>query len=342
MSFVVIFLLFSISFICSSSSIWTFWIGLEMFNFFLIPWLSEGVSQMKSVKVFFYFTIQTLASGFFVLGGVNCSISTLFYSLAIIGLVIKLGMFPSHLWVLYVVENMAWKKFSFFMTLGKLGSLFVMSYLQPMIYFSYPLLSGVLVPMTSLNSHSLRKMLSLSSISHMSWLMMCLMLSKPLMVVYVSIYWLIFISSCIYIFNTPSAVTLKDLKVFKRVGLLEVFVLLNLMGFPPFLGFFPKVFTLKAMVNEGLFVEAVLMSISALLPFFFYLKMILLYTTLVNKLNVSFSIPNYMTYSLEKTFIIVISILFIGLETWVVMCMSFINPSLGILFKSKLDKLKDF
>nr|YP_010890505.1 NADH dehydrogenase subunit 2 [Colpocephalum eucarenum]WIM51511.1 NADH dehydrogenase subunit 2 [Colpocephalum eucarenum] len=306
MSMYLIFMM-SIMFICSSMSYWTMWLGLEMVNFFLIPWLMEEKNVYKNSKIFFYFVVQVIATGCFLLGAMNYK-SMFFFWLLLTGMIIKLGSFPLHMWVLSVVENMNWKKFSFFMTMSKMGPISVMTFINPMLSMVKLLWGGLMVPLMGLKTSSIRKMLAYSSIAHMSWIMICIVLCKSLLLFFLASYWSIFIISCL-MFNSHSSSSVKDL-FYPSSMYLELFLILCLMGFPPFLGFFPKLFTLKAMCFEGMMTESVVVGILSIIPFFFYLKMLIMMCMTFSYKNLSFiSLKLY-----KKNFFLKILLFVLGME----------------------------
>nr|QPN54231.1 NADH dehydrogenase subunit 2 [Osborniella crotophagae] len=304
----MIIILFSLIYICSSTTFWTMWLGLEMFNFFFIPWLMGDSNNYKSFKIFYYFVIQVIGSGLMLIGMVDITSPVFFYSM-FISLILKLGSFPFHSWVLLVIEKMDWKKFSFFMTISKMGTVSIMAFFNPTLFFIKFLWGGVLVPFQGLKTMSIRKMLTFSSIAHMTWIMTAISINKTLLIFFLLLYWLVFVFTCL-MFESKNS--LKDL--FHSSNLFwEIFFILCAMGFPPFLGFFPKMLVLKYLCNDSLFLEAFYLGLTSIIPFYFYIKMIIMMFFCFGFKNIS----NVYTYKNSKKLLYCMILLFISLELFI-------------------------
>nr|YP_010890551.1 NADH dehydrogenase subunit 2 [Franciscoloa roseicapillae]WIM51557.1 NADH dehydrogenase subunit 2 [Franciscoloa roseicapillae]WIM51570.1 NADH dehydrogenase subunit 2 [Franciscoloa roseicapillae]WIM51580.1 NADH dehydrogenase subunit 2 [Franciscoloa roseicapillae] len=283
----LIFLVTCIILICSGNSMWTFWLGLEMFGFIFFPWIMEDSKQYSSSKIFKYFLIQAIASGLFIFS-VNIETSVLSYTFIMVSMMIKLGVFPFHLWVVNISEMMPWNKFSFMMTGAKSGGLVVTLFLSPELLLITPSLLGVVAPLGGMKSSSIRKMLVFSSVSHMSWMMACCCLSPTLLMTYITIYWFIFLSVC-KMFKSYNINSLRDCYESPNfLSFWNIVIILSLMGVPPFLGFIPKLFAMTAMIEHGHIIMVMFMGIMNILPMYFYLKMMLLYFSSHNYYNFSF------------------------------------------------------
>nr|YP_010872805.1 NADH dehydrogenase subunit 2 [Franciscoloa funerei]WGU50369.1 NADH dehydrogenase subunit 2 [Franciscoloa funerei] len=282
-----LFLIFCIALICSGNSMWTLWLGLEMFGFVFFPWIMENSSQYSSSKMFKYYLIQAIASGLFIFS-MNMDTGNLSYILAMISMMIKLGVFPFHLWVVNISEMMPWNKFSFMMTGAKAGGLVVMLLLSPELLLMIPALLGVIAPLTGMKSSSVRKMLVFSSVSHMSWMIVCCCMSSTLLVWYILIYWSIFFTVC-KLFDFHKVNSLRDCYQSPNfLSFWNIMIILSIMGLPPFLGFIPKLLVLYSLAEHGHYILAVFMGVMNVLPMYFYLKMMLLYFSAHSNHNSSF------------------------------------------------------
>nr|YP_009519728.1 NADH dehydrogenase subunit 2 [Colpocephalum griffoneae]AYC65902.1 NADH dehydrogenase subunit 2 [Colpocephalum griffoneae] len=314
MKMLIMSIIFSLMFLISSTSFWSMWLGLEMYNFFFTPWLMEEEKYKKSSKIFFYFVIQVMASGMFLIGMSNPN-SGFFYTLLLVSMLLKLGGFPLHSWVLVVVENMKWIKFSFFLTVSKIGPIVVLMMSNPMVSMIKYVLGGVITPILGLKSSSIRIMLAYSSIAYMSWIVTTICVSKSLLLFFVIIYWSIFICSCFFF----KKLMMKSVKDFFRnsCSYLEMSVILSLMGFPPFLGFFPKLFTVKVLCMMSMIPEALILSTLSVIPFYFYLKMLM-------SMMMSFSFKNHSflpLMTINKIIFFEVLLIMFSLEVLVYTCM---------------------
>nr|YP_010890543.1 NADH dehydrogenase subunit 2 [Eomenopon denticulatum]WIM51549.1 NADH dehydrogenase subunit 2 [Eomenopon denticulatum] len=277
-------LVISLGMVGSSSSLWTMWLGLEMYNFSLIPWLYKQSSKISKDKIFKYFIIQMVSSSLFLMG-VLLEISS---SLLVISMVMKLGGFPFHMWVVIMLENMSWKKLEILLTLSKMTGLLIMSMINPTLSSLSPYMLGVLTPLGGLKEMSVRKLFSLSSISHLSWMFMIICQSPSLTLIYFLSYWLVLSVGCkfMYMLNIHS---LKDLMMPSSMKLSGTILMIVLMGFPPFFGFVPKFLTIKLMAESSYIILLLFMCVSSIFPMYMYIKLFLNLFTSVNHWNMSFT-----------------------------------------------------
>nr|YP_010926065.1 NADH dehydrogenase subunit 2 [Piagetiella africana]WKF19578.1 NADH dehydrogenase subunit 2 [Piagetiella africana] len=257
--------------ITSSFSLWSMWLGLESMNFFTIPWLMEGEDLQKMLKCFMYFIVQCASSSMFLMGTLDI-MNIYFFVLATTSMMLKMGVFPFHIWMIHVVEMMKWKKFSIFMTILKMPPLTVMLYLNPELWVMKVSWGGLLSPTQGLKNLSIRMMLTYSSVSYYSWLMIVVVLSKNLTFFFLMAYWTVLIMSCV-MFSYKICNSVKDL-ISKKFHILDGYIMMSVMGFPPFLGFYPKLFTMKNMVFNNMVMESLMLSFMSLMPMYMYLKML--------------------------------------------------------------------
>nr|YP_010875335.1 NADH dehydrogenase subunit 2 [Ciconiphilus decimfasciatus]WGW14989.1 NADH dehydrogenase subunit 2 [Ciconiphilus decimfasciatus] len=281
----LVIMVISLMMICSSFSYWSMWLGLEMFNFFFIPWLLMEENHYKSSKIFYYFIIQVTGSGMMLISFNNIN-HIFFYLIFIFSMFVKLGSFPFHSWMIVVVENMDWYKFFFFMTLSKLGSICILFIFGLPSYIMKVSWGGMILPIWGMKLFSLRKMLAYTSIANISWILTSISLSKMMTIYYIVLYWSTFYIVCLFL-KKMNIKSLKDL-LNSSFSSLKMIAVLSLMGFPPFLGFFPKLMILKMLCMKKMFIESFIISLISVIPFFFYLKMLIMMFWFFHFKNMSF------------------------------------------------------
>nr|WNE90722.1 NADH dehydrogenase subunit 2 [Actornithophilus gracilis] len=272
-TFLLMFIYFfsCLALISSSKSFWIFWVSLELMNFFFIPWLSYGEKLNMKVKVFNYFVIQGISSGLFLIGISLMEMGSVFFTLLIISMLIKLGAFPFHSWMLKVSEMMGFEKFTSMMTWVKLAPLSGLSFLPiPLPYMTFFTL-GVFASWGGYMVNSIRILVVYSSVAHSSWLLLSLYLSKVCVCVYLMSYWLLLYGLSEYV-KVKSVNKLTDLLVVSSKDFFIYSILFGMMALPPFLGFSPKILILSLMNESSLVMEMILILSGSLVPLYFYLK----------------------------------------------------------------------
>nr|QPN54270.1 NADH dehydrogenase subunit 2 [Myrsidea sp. ADS-2020] len=285
------FLLLITSFIFSSDSFWSVWVGLELFSFFLMPWLIEGESKMSKVYVFFYFLMQFLAS----IGVLISSLTLLNKCFSIVlfsSLLMKMSCFPFHSWFVNILPYISWEKILVLTSLSKLTPLAIMNLYNPhQSWFIWTLILGLLVPLSGYNTSCLRSIVAYSSVAHSSWLVLCVCLSKAISLFYILMYLVISMPLCIF-FMVEATTSMKSALAAKKEQAHLIITTLVLSGIPPFLGFVPKFLVVQSLVSSGALVEASIMGVMAILPIYFYFKTGIL----------SMSMKAYMEFSFSNSF----------------------------------------
>nr|YP_009739806.1 NADH dehydrogenase subunit 2 [Stygobromus allegheniensis]QIC54431.1 NADH dehydrogenase subunit 2 [Stygobromus allegheniensis] len=268
-------------FLASSTNSWFMaWLALEINLLSFIPLLLNN-SKYSSESALKYFLTQTLAS-IIVLGSsllglvwlpVLSSVSLM------LALLLKVGAAPTHQWLPAVAEGLPWPQVFVLLTIQKLAPLILITYLVSKNFIFtvvtvYMVFSAVFGSLGGLIHPSLRKILSFSSIAHMSWVLASIQYSDFLWTSYFFLYILILIS-VIYSFTLTNSNKLSHLingPINFFQALLLVLPLLSLGGLPPFLGFVPKFLVLQQLMDHrSSFVFFVLLC-STLVSLFFYLR----------------------------------------------------------------------
>nr|WIL10136.1 NADH dehydrogenase subunit 2 [Actornithophilus hoplopteri] len=308
---------FCLALISSSKSFWVFWVSLELMNFFFIPWLSYSEKLSMKVKVFNYFIVQGISSGLFLISVAMLEINKIFFSLIVLSMMIKLGAFPFHTWMLKVSEMMDFSKFISMMSWVKLAPLSGFSLLpMPSLYFLLFTL-GVYASWGGYMVNSVRMLVVYSSVAHSSWLLLGLYLSKLCVCIYLLSYWLLLYGLGEWV-KTKGVSKLTDMILVHSKDIYLLSILFGMMALPPFLGFSPKILILSFMSEQGLGFEMILMLIGSLVPFYFYLKTVFFFFLGLSVKSISFN----MFWSAFSSFFVVIyllSIIFSIMFLWLIL-----------------------
>ncbi|WPN85970.1 NADH dehydrogenase subunit 2 (mitochondrion) [Culicoides brevitarsis] len=287
-----IFMLFIGTIMTISSSSWLgMWMGLEMNLMSFIPLISEKNNLNSTEMSIKYFLVQALASMVFLFVSImymlkfsNFNYIFLSYEsiLLIFSMMMKLGAAPFHFWFPNIIEGLSWMNSLLLLTWQKLAPLTIVSYfsfLNQLIIFI--LLSCFVGAVGGLNQTSLQKLLSFSSINHISWLLMAMTYSNYLWLLYFFIYFIL--NLClIMIFKNFNLFNFNQLYMFKNNGinsnLLKILFMMNffsLGGLPPFLGFLPKWMVIEFLLMDKMFFLILFLVMMSLLTLFFYMRLTL-------------------------------------------------------------------
>nr|ABN72883.1 NADH dehydrogenase subunit 2 [Drosophila guanche]QXG19230.1 NADH dehydrogenase subunit 2 [Drosophila guanche] len=261
------------------------WMGLEINLLSFIPLLSDNNNTMSTESSLKYFLTQALASTVLLFSSIilmlknnmNMEINESFTSMIIMStLLLKSGAAPFHFWFPNMMEGLTWMNALMLMTWQKIAPLMLISYLnvKNLLLISV-ILSVIIGAIGGLNQTSLRKLMAFSSINHLGWMMMSLMISESIWLIYFLFYsFLSFILT--FMFNIFKLFHLNQLfSWFMSSKILKFTLFMNFLslgGLPPFLGFLPKWLVIQQMTFCNQYFILTIMMMSTLITLFFYLR----------------------------------------------------------------------
>nr|YP_009002576.1 NADH dehydrogenase subunit 2 [Cherax preissii]CDL72679.1 NADH dehydrogenase subunit 2 [Cherax preissii] len=267
----------------SSSSWFSAWIGLELNLMSFIPLISSKTNQFSSEASLKYFLIQALGSAIIILTSSLTLIYPNFVPMVIsLALLLKLGATPFHFWFPQVMEGLNWTQVIILMTIQKLGPMFLISYLS-MTFFTNTFIlisavsSAIVGALGGINQTSLRKILSYSSINHMSWMLIAMLINETSWMIYFLMYALISSSIALYFmslqsFYFPHLIHSNYSPLSKITSALSLY---SLGGMPPFSGFIPKWIIIQEMILSSFLFTLLILLISSLVTLYFYIRLTL-------------------------------------------------------------------
>nr|YP_002791093.1 NADH dehydrogenase subunit 2 [Onchidella celtica]ACE62823.1 NADH dehydrogenase subunit 2 [Onchidella celtica] len=243
------------------------WAGMEIGILGLIPLLFIGNSPFSKESALKYFCIQALASALIFVGGMvlfTLLKSYFIYSLVfLMGVCLKLAIFPGHFWVTGVVYGLGWVSVCFILGPLKVPPLAFLSEFNSIFPESVSwvlLLSGVsAIVGASLgnNQTNIRAMLGASSIAHSGWMGAATVFGG--LWLYLAIYLLVLVFLLLFLWQGDMF-----------MGSMGV---LSMEGLPPFIMFLAKLKVVQsALMAENAFIWLGLPLSGALLSLIFYLK----------------------------------------------------------------------
>nr|DBA44264.1 TPA_asm: NADH dehydrogenase subunit 2 [Peltospira delicata] len=276
------------------------WVGLEVNLIAFIPIILYRGITLETESAIKYFIFQAVGSALIMFSSllsfgldfvwdlsITSSSSLVFKGLFIlvIGLFLKLGVFPFHVWFPSVMAGLSWFSSFLLLTWQKIAPLFLLflitySWSSQMLLFLLLAAGGsaIIGGIGGLNQTQLRALLAYSSIAHLGWMVVCCFLSEASLEVYFGIYF--FISLCIFsvIWNMEVNLVFQAFSSFFGQNTITRFCFimffLSLSGIPPLLGFVPKWMVLNLGGSQNMAFILVMLIIGSLLSLFYYLSLI--------------------------------------------------------------------
>jgi len=239
-----------------------------------------GNSCRESERSFKYFIVQCVGSSIFLVGfcfSIRRCQRILRIRVAMVGLMVKLGFFPFHLWVPRVVAMSRWPRLFLLLVVQKLGPYWLIGGLGiPKEVFTVSVVRGVLTrvlgALGGLNQVYLRPMLGYSSLSHRGWMLPLCTLNFNMFIWYYLTYSVLISRICILGVNEETVESRFSLSI----------RLLSLGGLPPLAGRFIKKIALMCFV-EFSGALAFILFISSLVRVCYYLWFFIYFSTFLKK-----------------------------------------------------------
>nr|AER37396.1 NADH dehydrogenase subunit 2 [Paleosuchus trigonatus] len=274
-----------------SSHLALMWIALEL-NTLTILYMIANKSHPRAIEATIkYFLTQALASTLIILSGtinyettgsweITEMTSPASLTLLTLALSIKLGLVPFHFWVPEVLQGMPTLPAIFLLTWQKVGPLIMFFLISPLVNHNListmAILSSTVAGWLALNQTQVRKLMAMSSIAQMAWMIVVIKYAPSLTVLSFYVYSMT-VSAALLALNKLSVTTMKSLTTsFSKnpiATLLLMASILSLSGLPPLAGFTPKWLMINQLIAEKATWTALLMLASSLLTLFFYLRM---------------------------------------------------------------------
>lgn len=245
------------------------WLGIEISLLGLLPLILEKfkVKLLAREVTIKYFIIQRLSRIWLMLGGfflweIN-NYEDLFFWLFIGGVVLKLGLFPGHFWVVQVINGLKIIPLFYVLTLVKVAPLFLISnimsnmceYRRNLIYIlgTSRIIVGSLIGFIQ---STLRGVIGGSRIAHNGWIIISIQFS--VLTLYYVAYLLRFL---VFVWSFIS-----------REKISVVLPILSFRGLPPFLLFAPKILIFYGIIISNIYIILIIIIFFSVVSLFIYLK----------------------------------------------------------------------
>nr|ARH53948.1 NADH dehydrogenase subunit 2 [Nacerdes carniolica] len=273
--------------ICSYS--WfSMWMGLEINLLSIIPLMTSKNNMFSSESAMKYFITQALASMIllfsvilmlltneFIAPEMNSTFTMMLNS----ALLTKLGAAPFHFWFPEVMEGLSWLNCLILTTWQKIAPMIlIMNNLTFKFLMIIIIFSLIISTIMNFNQTSLRKIMSYSSINHISWMISAMLTSFSIWLIYFLVYTILSIN-IILILKISNSFHIKQLfNILNSNKTLKFSLMLNFLslgGLPPFIGFMPKWLTINWLILNKMYLLSFILIILTLIMLFIYIQLTL-------------------------------------------------------------------
>nr|AIG23332.1 NADH dehydrogenase subunit 2 [Onychogalea unguifera] len=307
------------------------WMGLEINTLAIIPMMTYPNHPRSTEAAVKYFLTQATASMLVMFAIIHNAWTTNQWTLfqisnptasvlMTLALAMKLGLAPFHFWVPEVTQGIPLSSGMILLTWQKIAPTALLYQISPTlnmkILVTLAFLSTMLGGWGGLNQTHLRKILAYSSIAHMGWMTVIMLINPSLALLNLLIY-IIATLTLFLMLNFASVTKIKSLtNLWNKSTPMTMAILLTLLslgGLPPLTGFMPKWLILQELVANNNITIAILMALSALLNLFFYMRIIYASTLTmfptINNSKIQWPYPQTKTINIIPTLTIISSLL---------------------------------
>nr|YP_010570402.1 NADH dehydrogenase subunit 2 [Ophiophthalmus serratus]UZG65890.1 NADH dehydrogenase subunit 2 [Ophiophthalmus serratus] len=338
-----ILIVISIAIICFSTNWLIIWSLIELATLTIIILINQSNSPRSIEAITKYFLIQSLA-GIIILTGIilNYYLSgslnifnyynSYSYNLLIIGLLIKLAIFPNPFWFIDVINGININYSIYIVIFSKIIPLylyFILSYQNLLIItIIIGLLTIIFGSLLGINQLNTRKIIGFSSITHLGWIILSFPLLPGNICIFLLISYIIMVIPILWNLSTSNIINLikTNNSYYSNINIyITIVSILSLGGLPPLLGFFHKWIILNTIIINNYVIICIIMLMSSLLSLFFYLQLcfsfnsiywpnlkIILQLNFINKNNIFITNIILFTFIILLNLFIIINLIFIN------------------------------
>jgi NADH-quinone oxidoreductase subunit N len=257
--------------------------GLVLFGSALIYWVT-GETSFIGLSNYIWYSPLALNDT------LSLSVAALFI---LIALLFKLAAAPFHMWAPDVYEgspSIVTAYFAIVPKIATLGILYILLYgpfssifsqLQPFLLFS-ALLSIIIGSLGAINQTKFKRLIAYSAIAHMGFMLLGLStgaLSGLLATfIYILIYMVTSFNTFAFLLSLKSPIYISQLAGLSRLNPVLAYTfalsLFSMAGIPPLAGFFSKYLILLSVINNNLYLVALIAIVFSVIGSFYYLRLI--------------------------------------------------------------------
>nr|YP_448765.1 NADH dehydrogenase subunit 2 [Phanogenia gracilis]AAY51823.1 NADH dehydrogenase subunit 2 [Phanogenia gracilis] len=279
--------------VVSSNHWFLIWIGLEINTISILPILLSTQNRRNTEASIKYFIIQAIAATILLNAAIintwnngswliNSPLNTFSSNLITIALLLKISIWPFHFWYPEVINGISLINGLIITTWQKIGptiiTFLIINNLNINIITICSISSIIISAWNGLNQTQTRKILSFSSINHISWIILISIYNQNTSLTMFFIYIIINTAIFISLINnntTNIANANKNIIINPWNASLLSLTLLSLGGLPPLTGFLNKILAFNTLITNNIILSNIPLIISSLVSLFFYLRIAL-------------------------------------------------------------------
>nr|YP_010121530.1 NADH dehydrogenase subunit 2 [Hyalomma marginatum]QRE78546.1 NADH dehydrogenase subunit 2 [Hyalomma marginatum]QRE78559.1 NADH dehydrogenase subunit 2 [Hyalomma marginatum]QRE78572.1 NADH dehydrogenase subunit 2 [Hyalomma marginatum]QRF92771.1 NADH dehydrogenase subunit 2 [Hyalomma marginatum]QRF92788.1 NADH dehydrogenase subunit 2 [Hyalomma marginatum] len=260
-----------------SSNFWfIYWLMMEINLMAFIP-IMNNYKLKNYLSIITYFIVQSFSSTLFFFSSSFFMLNNtlLFINILNIAILIKLAIIPFHYWILLMSESLDFFSLFILLTMQKMIPLLIIEKFMTKLALYLVIFSTIFSSMLMMKLKLFKKILILSSISHLGWILTMIFYKINFWISYLFIYALIInslVKTC-QIFNIYSINKMMMMKMSYKIKLHLVSNMMSLGGMPPFMGFFIKTFSILILMKYTIIFIFILI-ISSLINLFIYIRFV--------------------------------------------------------------------
>nr|CBH40124.1 NADH dehydrogenase subunit 2 [Amphipholis squamata] len=284
-------LVLSIFLVLSFSSWFFIWASIELITAMLVILISRNLGPRSVEGLSKYFIAQAMASAFILIGIVyrffttnNFSIlndyDSLSFSLILLGLLIKIAAVPNPYWFVDSISGLSLTESFYIIIMSKIVPMYLYIIIAGELFSSFLLWVGIssvaVGSLLIINQTNIRKILALSSISHLGWLLLGLPCLGYQLSVLIFVIYLLMVAPLLWVnsfYNINDLFNTKRSFINPLVFFLVILSLLSLGGFPPLIGFFYKWVIFLGLLENKSYLVCGFLIIMSLISLFAYLRL---------------------------------------------------------------------
>lgn len=169
------------------------------------------------------------------------------FIITFISLIIKIGLFPFHMWVIFISKKLNWINNLVIITWQKIIPILILiKTILNFLAYHLILLSIITTSIILISTLLIKPILILSSISNSSWIIAPI-LNQPLISM---VYWGFYLLLLYPIIKWILKHTYNNISLTHRIKIKYIFLFLRLGGIPPLIGFYCKWIVFKSIIEQ--------------------------------------------------------------------------------------------
>jgi len=242
------------------------------------------LGKVSLESCFKYFIIQSLSSVLFLFCFLSANRSTFF--IVIFRILIKLGIFPFHQWIISLCDKLDWDNIYYLTTLQKIIPFYLLSFFSVFEMFKFIFFIGLINTFVRIlgcfNHSNFRLIYGFMSIFHQSWILLGLLSEALCGLLYLIGYIIISIPFFFFfIYIGSNSISFFNTRFRNFFFLFMIFGLL--VGVPPLSGFLLKLYVSLMFIYTNIYICLFLVILSRI--FFFYVYCRILFICIFSYIN---------------------------------------------------------